>query len=82
MAYDQNKDKLIKLFEFKGDKNSFLVSIFSYDKGDPKLSMIRSYLKKDGTIGYSPVGRLNLREVTYLKENIDEIIKIMGEKNE
>jgi len=81
MAYDQNKDKLIKLFELKHDKNSLLVSVFSYNNGDPKISIIRSYLKKDDTIGYSPSGRLNLEEVKFLKENIDEIIKIMEKKN-
>lgn len=80
--YDQSKDKLIKLFEFKkDDKKSFLCSIFSYDGGIPKISFSKSYEKKDGTIAYSSNGRLTLDEIVFLKDNLEEIIGIMKEKS-
>lgn len=78
--YDQEKDKLIQLFELKQDKGSFLISIFSYDGGKPKLGLTRSFQKKDGTMGYSSSGRLSIEEVNFLKNNIDVIINEMENK--
>ena len=76
--YNQEKDKLIKMFEMIDSKgSSLLISIFSYDNGPKKLSMTRSYAKKDNTVGYSNAGRLNLEEVNFLKNKLDDIIKEM-----
>ena len=77
MGYEQDKDKLIKLFEMKQDKSSLLISIFSYNSGKPKMGITRSFDKKDGTTGYSQSGRLSLEEIKFLKENLDQIIEIM-----
>jgi len=78
--YNQEKDVLIKLYELNQEKTSFLISIFSYDNGKPKLGLTRSYQKKDGSMGYSSSGRLAIDEVNFLKNNIDDIIKIMEER--
>lgn len=78
--YNEEKDKLIKLFEFQQDNSSLLCSIFSYDGGKPKIGFSKSYTKKDGTIGYSN-GRLSVNELAFIKENIDEMIKIMIEND-
>jgi hypothetical protein len=80
-GYDQNKDKLIKLFEMKKDKSSLLCSVFSYDGGNPKLGFSRSFLKNDGSVGYSQLGRVSIDEMKFLKENIDEIINAMTNVN-
>ena len=77
MAYDQGKDKLLKLFELKKEKSSLLLSIFSYDGGIPKLGITRSFQKNDGTTGYGNTGRISKEEVEFFKENMDEIIQIM-----
>jgi len=77
MAYDQSKDKLLKMFELKQDKSGVLFSIFSYDGSKPKLGLTRIYEKKDGTMGYGQIGRLTIEEVKFLKENIDRIIEVM-----
>ena len=85
MAYDVNKDKLLKLFEMKSDTlgNSLLVSIFSYNNAKPKLQITRSYKKKDETFGYTAAGRLTIEEVEFIRDNINEIIEIMkGEKRD
>ena len=76
-GYDQNKDKLIKLFEMKKEKSSLLCSIFSYDGGSPKIGFSRSFLKNDGSVGYSQLGRVTVDEIKFLKENIDEMINTM-----
>ena len=81
MAYEESKDKLIKLFELKQEKSSLLCSIFSYDGGELKIGLTRSYEKKDGTVGYSSSGRLSIDDMMFLRENIDEIITIMKETN-
>jgi len=79
MGYDDSKDKLIKLFELKEGKSSFLCSIFSYDGAKPKIGFTKSYEKKDGTTGYSSGGRLSIDEIIFIRDNIDEIINIMQE---
>lgn len=77
MAYDQNKDKLLKLFELQKEKSSLLLSIFTYDGGVPKLGITRSFQKNDGSVGYGNAGRISKDEVEFFKENAEEIIKIM-----
>ena len=54
-----------------------LLSIFSYEGGNPKLGLTRSFQKKDGTVGYSNSGRLNIDEIKFFKNNSDEIINII-----
>ena len=80
-SYDQSRDKLIKLFEMKKEKSSLLCSIFSYDGGQPKLGFSRSYDKMDGRTGYGNPGRMTIDEIEFLKENLEEIIKIMKENS-
>lgn len=75
--YDQSKDKLLKLFELKKEKSSVLCSVFSYDGGQPKLGLTRSFQKQDGTVGYGQIGRISIEEAEFLREKIDEIIEIM-----
>ena len=69
-SYDQSKDKLLKLFEMKKDKSSILFSIFSYNGGQPKLRLSRSYDKKDGTTGYGNIGGIALDEMEVFNKNI------------
>lgn len=78
MAYDQNKDQLIKMYEKKNEMGaSLMFSIFSYDNGPKKLGIMRSYEKKDGSLGYSSSGRLTVSEVEFFKDHVDEILKEM-----
>lgn len=78
MAYDQSKDKLIKLFERKENKGTLMISIMSYNNGDKKIQIGRSYEKKDGSLGYSGMGRLTLSELKWFNEIYDEILKYMN----
>lgn len=81
MAYQQEKDKLIKLFELKNNDSSLMLSIFSYDGGKAKLGFSRTFKKKDDTMGYSSIGRMSLDEIKFLKDNINEIIEIIEKQN-
>lgn len=78
--YNQEKDKLIKLFEYcDQDKgSSLLLSIMQYENSNPKLQITRMYSKKNGEKGYSSSGRLTKNEVEFIKDNIDEILQYLS----
>jgi len=77
MAYNPDNDKLIKLFESSNDNNGLQFSIMSYNNGEKKLQMVRSYNKQDGTIGYGNTGRISKKEFEWIKDNIEEILSYM-----
>lgn len=79
MAYEQDKDKLLKMFEMDSGVigNTFMVQVFSYNKGKPKLNLSRAYAKKDGTVGYSGSGRLSIEELKFIQTHMDDIISVM-----
>jgi hypothetical protein len=79
MAYDQDRDKLIKLFEYKNENidSSLLLSIMKYGDSKPKLQITRMYSKKNGEKGYAAGGRLTSDEVQFIKENIDQILNLL-----
>ena len=77
MGYDQEKDILIKLFEFEQEKSTLQLSVFSYDGGEAKLQLVRSFKKQDGTIGYSKIGRLNKEEVKFILDRGPEILELI-----
>lgn len=73
--YNEEKDKLIKLFELDKGKTVILFKILTYDNNQPKLSISSMFSKRDGTTGYGKVNRLG-------KEEIDFLIKILPEVQE
>lgn len=82
MGYNQNDDKLLKFFELEQEKGNLQLSIFSYKEGNPKLQIIRTYNKKDGTVGYTQSGRLSKKEFQFLldksKDILNEMEKVTG----
>lgn len=77
MGYNADNDKLVKLFEKSEENASLLFSIMSYNNGEKKLQISRSYAKKDGTIGYGNIGRLTKSELEWVKNNIEDIMSYM-----
>ena len=78
MGYNQDSDKLLRLFEKTNeDGNSFLISIFSYNGAAPKIQITRMFKKKDGTMGYGKMGRLSAEEFQFILNNSSEILEIM-----
>jgi len=79
MAYNPNKDDMIKTFTLEKDGGTLDFQIFSYNHQAPKLQISRSFTRRDGTTDYGKGGRLSLDEVVFLKDNINEIIIAMEE---
>jgi len=77
MGYNTEADKLIKLFEYVGEKNTLLFSLFSYKGAKPKLQIHRSFEKRDKTTGYGKMGRLTGQELTYFLSISNEILEII-----
>lgn len=78
MGYNQDKDKLINFFELETEGGKSLqFSIFSYNEGEPKLQITRSFLKVDETVGYAKMGRLSISEVEFMRDKMDELLKVM-----
>ena len=78
MAYKADNDKLIKLFENVDENGSgLLYSVMSYNNGEKKLQMSRTYKKADGSMGYGNTGRLTVKELEWLTENLKDIITSM-----
>ncbi len=79
MAYNADNDKLVKLFENVDEAgNGLLYSIMCYNGGEKKLQMSRTYIKKDGTMGYGNTGRLSKKEMEWLRDNMSDIIECLG----
>jgi len=73
MAYDPEKDKVLKKWKCK--ETGLVVSINQYGESEPKVQIgPRIFLKKDGSEG-APVkaGRLSFEDLSWLYDIIDEI---------
>lgn len=65
MAFDETKDKEL----WQGQINDLMVSVHSYNGGDPKLQIgPRVVTKKDGSESYRKAGRLTGQEMEWLVE--------------
>ena len=85
LGYSESKDKLLKFLEYGNVKEkggSLQFSLFSYNGGPPKLQIVRSFLKKDETIGYGKAGRLSLEELKFLIENSDKFFEFKNDSNQ
>ena len=77
MAYDTNKDKVLKVSTHEYEGGSLLFALISYDGGPPKLQISRTYDKRNGETGYGKLGRMTIREVQFFIDNGKEIIENM-----
>ena len=72
MAYDATKDQILDSWE--NGETGLTISIYRYAEGDPKLQIgPRSYTKKDGSKGATKTGRLNIDDVLWLSEILEEV---------
>jgi hypothetical protein len=72
MAYDATKDQSLDSWE--NSETGLTISIYRYAEGDPKLQIgPRSYTKKDGSKGATKTGRLNIDDVLWLSEILEEV---------
>ena len=79
-VFDRSKD--VCLYERSignGDK-CLKVSVFSYNGGEMKLQIgPRTYIKRNGDMGFGKAGRMSLAEVEAVSALMPEIRGIMGE---
>ena len=74
MAFDNNKDKILKAWEITGENDILRVGVYSYNGNEAKLQIgPRVVIKKDGSDGFRKAGRLTLEEVRVLKDLMADI---------
>ena len=77
MAYDASKDQALDTWE--NEETGLQISINRYGDGEPKLQIgPRTYTKKDGAKGTTKTGRLNMSDVLWLEETIEEVREKMN----
>jgi hypothetical protein len=74
MAYDPNKDKVLKEWQ-EGD---LIIGIYRYNGGHVKLGLYREYENSNGT-GRRAAGRIDWEDFQAIKSHIEEIEKTMEE---
>jgi len=77
MAYNQTKDKVMKVLTYEYEGGSLLFAIISYDGGEAKLQISRTYNKKNDEIGYAKIGRLTKEETQFFLDNAEELVDNM-----
>jgi hypothetical protein len=75
MAYDADKDLVLRnVGETKLEGGRGLsVDVRSYDMGDPKICVARTFTKKDGSTGSQSIFRMSQEEWDGLMDLIDEV---------
>ncbi|OEU64839.1 MAG: hypothetical protein BBJ57_05930 [Desulfobacterales bacterium PC51MH44] len=72
MAFDPEKDKILK--KWKCEDTGLVVSINQYGEGEPKLQIgPRIFIRKDGGESQRKAGRLNIEDLMWFYEIIDEV---------
>jgi hypothetical protein len=78
MAYDPTKDQVLDTWE--NEDTGLVVSINRYGEGEPKLQIgPRSYKKRDGTKTRTKAGRLNIDDILWLSDILEEVKEKMNE---
>lgn len=72
MPFDPNKDKIVK--SWRCDDTGLVISINRYNEGEAKLQIgPRIFTKKDGSESQRRAGRMNIEDVLWLYDIIDEV---------
>ena len=72
MAFDPNKDKILK--KWKCEETGLVISINQYGQGEPKLQIgPRIFIKKDGEESQRKAGRLSMEDLMWFYDIIDDV---------
>jgi hypothetical protein len=77
MPYDSSKDECIKIIGVTSGVNEIEVGLWSYNKGKPKVSMLRKGIKRSGEPWTSSIGRISKEELEALLPLLHEAKKIL-----
>ena len=79
-GFDKSKDRVIFERLIGDNEKSLKVCVMSYNGGEMKLQIgPRTYIKKNGSVGYGKAGRMTFDEVLAISNLMPEIEGIMGE---
>lgn len=83
MPYDSDKDKCLKVVGITSpDTNTGIeVSLWSYNNGKPKISLIRKGARKNGETWTSSIGRISEEELDLLLPLLQEAQRVLSEKD-
>jgi len=80
MAYDSQKDKEIKGWRIPvAEGQVAVVSLKSYNGGDPRLQIGPLEINQDGKIIHGRIKRWSWSGLLKLREALDEVIELMDE---
>lgn len=81
-TFDASKDICIKSWangDVENEANVFVIGVYKYAGGQPKLGMTRTYLNRNtDEIGLKSSGRLFQEDVEFLLSKADEIREAMN----
>ena len=79
-GFDKSKDKVVFERSIGDDEKSLKVCVMSYNGGEMKLQIgPRTYIRKNGVVGYGKAGRMTFDEVLAISKLMPEIEGVMGE---
>jgi len=80
MAYDKSLDAtLVEKEVFADEKTAVSLSAHSYNGGEAKVQVSRTYIKRDGTRSFRKLGRLTLAEASAVAQAMPEFLTIVSE---
>lgn len=77
MPYDSSLDEQLFSKSWENDTGKIVVSVFSYNKGQKKVQIVREIKDKEGNYNFAKLGRLSKEEAEGVLPLIQETLKIM-----
>jgi predicted transcriptional regulator len=77
MPYDSNLDEQLFVKEWENETGKIAVSVFSYNKGQKKLQIIREIKDKEGNFAFAKLGRLSKEELQGILPFVQEALAVM-----
>lgn len=80
MAYDRSLDVTLAEVEvYADDKTAISMSAHSYNGGESKIQLSRSYIKRDGSRSFRKLGRLTMVEAGAVASAMPEFLVKVSE---
>jgi len=80
MTYDNTKDECLGSFTYEGENSNLIISVSSYNKGDPKLQFSRVIISNDNSEKFVKLGRLSKNEIMFFLQYKNEILDLLNKE--
>ena len=75
-AFDKELDKCLKEITVDtGNGRIICVGVYSYDGGEPKVGLTRTFTTASGEVGHSTIGRMTTEEATKVAQAIAKLFQ-------